>query len=311
MLAFSVPSFRLLCVAGLLVGAIAQERGSRDHAPNIRVRSDLVLVNAVVTDAHGVPVTDLDASRFRLFEEGIEQFISYCASEDSPISIGLVLDTSGSMKDKLSALKRAAIQFVREANPSDEYFLLEVRDRPEVLVPFTSSTDRLISAIDSVEAGGSTALLDAIYLALQEVRHGKNPRQALLVISDGMDNHSRYSARETRRLALESDVPIYVINVWEPPRSGTRYAMQPRDPGLLEEMSAPTGGRSFVVRDLKELTATAELIGSEIRHEYVLGYVPAKRSAEARFRHVRVQVESSGGQGLKISHRSGYFPPIP
>ena len=161
---------------------MAQDGGPRPSTANIRVRSDLVPINALVTDVHGAVVTDLDATRFHLFDEGNEQFIKYCASEDSPVSVGLILDTSGSMGDKLSALRKAAVQFVSAANPSDEYFLLEFRDRPQVVVPFTSDTDRLITAVDSIEAGGSTALLDAVYLALREIRRGSNPRKALLVI---------------------------------------------------------------------------------------------------------------------------------
>jgi Ca-activated chloride channel family protein len=286
---------------------MAQDRGSAGGTANIRVRSDLVLINAVVTDVHGVVVTDLDAQHFHLFEEGNEQIIKYCASEDSPVSIGLILDTSGSMGDKLSAAKKAAVQFVHAANPSDEYFLLEFRDRPRVVVPFTSDTDRLISAIESIEAGGPTALLDAVHLALREIRRGIHPRKALLVISDGMDNHSRYSARETKRLALEVDTQIYTINLWEPPRSGNRYAIQRRDSGLLEEISGPTGGRSFAARDPKKLASVAELISSEIRHEYVLGYVPSNHHTDGGFHQVRLKVESPRGRRLRVSNRAGYY----
>lgn len=148
----------------LVVAAMAQETALRPPKSNIRVNSDLVLINASITDSHGTPVTDIAPSRFHLFEDGIEQTIRYCVSEDSPVSIGLVLDTSGSMGDKLAGVKKAAMQFVRAANPWDEFFLLIFRDRPEIVVPFTSDTQRLISEIESAEAGGSTALLDAFYL---------------------------------------------------------------------------------------------------------------------------------------------------
>ena len=254
------------------VAAIAQDGGLRHPEPNIRVHSHLVLINAIVTDQHGTPVTEVASSRFHLFEDGLEQTILYCVSEDSPVSVGLVLDTSGSMGEKLAAMKKAAIQFVRAANPTDEFFLVIFRDRPEVVVPFTSDTQRLISEIESAEAGGSTALLDAFYVALQETRRGYNSRKALLVISDGMDNHSRYSKREVKKLAQEVDFPVYTINMWEPARSGNRYAIQRRDPGLLEEIAAPTGGRSFAAREVRKLISLAERISLELRHEYVLGY---------------------------------------
>jgi Ca-activated chloride channel family protein len=217
----------------LLVAAMAQETALRPPTPNIRVNSDLVLINASITESHGTPVIDIAPSRFHLFEDGIEQTIRYCVSEDSPVSIGLVLDTSGSMGDKLAAVKKAAMQFVRAANPGDEFFLVIFRYRPEVVVPFTSDTQRLISKIESAEAGGSTALLDAFYLALQQARRGQNSRKALLVVSDGMDNHSRYSTKEVKGLAREVEFPIYTINMWQPDRSGNRYAMQRRDPGFL------------------------------------------------------------------------------
>lgn len=306
----SISICRISCVAGLVVAAIAGDIGGREASPNIRVRSDQVLIHALVTKGHKFAVAGLDLSRFRLFEDGNEQVIRYCAGDDGPVSMGLVLDTSGIMGEKLSALKKVAVQFVRATNSADECFLLQFRGRPEVLVPFTSKTDRLISAIDSIESGGSTALEDAIYLALWQIRRAKNPRKAILVISYGMDNHSCYSARETKRLALELDSPIYTINLWEPPRSGSRYALQRRDPGLLEAISVLTGGRSFAVRDPNKLAATVDLISSEIRHEYVLGYVPSNRQADGKFRHVRVKVESSGTQKFEISYRPGYFAPI-
>ena len=304
---------RALWLTTLLTAAVAQPKVSRTASSNLRVESDLVLINVLVTDSHGKIVPDLDHSRFHLFEEGQEQVIKYCSSTDVPISIGLVLDASGSMGEKLSVLKKAAIEFVRAANPLDEYFLLEFRDRPEVVVPFMSDTDQLMKAVDSMKAGGSTAFLDAIYLALQEVRTGRNARRAVVVVSDGMDNHSRYSERETKRLALEADSPLYAINLWEPQRSGNRYAIQRRDPGLLEQISAPTGGRTFAVRDSKKLLAAAELISSEIRSEYILGYVPSNRRRDGKFRHVSVRVDPSAGgrsKGLKVSSRSGYYSPV-
>jgi len=293
----------------LVVAAMAQETALRPPKSNIRVNSDLVLINASITDSHGTPVTDIAPSRFHLFEDGIEQTIRYCVSEDSPVSIGLVLDTSASMGDKLAGVKKAAMQFVRAANPWDEFFLLIFRDRPEIVVPFTSDTQRLISEIESAEAGGSTALLDAFYLAFQQTRRGQNSRKAMLVVSDGIDNHSRYSKKEVKGLAREVEFPIYTINMWQPDRSGNRYAIQRRDPGLLEELAAPTGGRSFAARDQKKLIAIGERIGSEIRHEYVLGYVPSNREADGKFRHVSVTIRPNANSRLKISHRRGYVAP--
>ena len=292
----------------MLAAVHAQNPGSRDRVADIRIHSDLVLINTLVTDRHGRAITGLGASSFRLFEDGQEQVVKYCVGEDMPASVGLVLDTSGSMGDKIDLLKQAAVQFVRAANPADEYLLLEFQARPQVVIPFTADTDDLLHAIASVEPGGATALFDAVHLAVSEMRHAKNPRRALVIISDGMDNHSRYHDRETRRLVSEVDFPIYGINVWQP-QYGNRYAIQRRDPATLESISIPTGGRTFAVRDLKKLPAVTELISLEIRNEYVLGFTPSSRLADGRFHQVRVHVDSPDEHGLKISSRTGYRSP--
>ncbi len=270
------------------------------------MQSDLVLINALVTDSRGTPVTDLDASRFHVFDDGVEQVIKSCSSDDVPVSIGMVLDLSGSMGGKLGLMKEAAIQFVHAANPSDEYLVTQFRNRSQVVLPFTTDTDRLQVSIDQMQAGGSTALFDAVHLAVNEMRHARYPRKALFIVSDGMDNHSRYTERDTKRLISEIDFPIYTINVWQP-QQGNRYAVQRRDPGVLEDISNASGGTQYSVRDLKKVASTIELIGVEIRHEYVLGYVPSGRRSDGKFHKVRVKVDSSPGRAFRTSHRSGYY----
>lgn len=301
--------FGLVAVA-LPILLLGQTSPTRPTPTNLRVQSDLVLINALVTDSHGRPVVGLDASRFRLFEDGREQIVKSCSSEDVPVSVGLVLDTSGSMGDKIELLKKAAIQFVRAANPADEYFVVRFQARPEIAVPLTTDTDRLLGFINRIEAGGSTALFDAIHLAVNEMRRARYPRKALLIVSDGMDNHSRYTERETKKLISEVDFPIYGINVWQPQRSGNRYAIQRQDPATLETILPPTGGRVFAVRDLKKLAIMTGLITQEIRYEYVLGYAPSDRRDDGKYHHVSVSIESSAGRRLKVSHRSGYYAPV-
>ena len=301
---------------GLLTIAIAavasgQTPSSAFRSPNIRVPSDLVLIHALVTDSLGGPITGLDASRFHLSEDGQEQVIKSCSSEDAAVSVGLVLDTSGRMFDKLSLLKAAAREFVRAANPADEYLLIEFQSQPYVALPFTSDTDRLLQAIDQIQAGGSTALFDAVHLAVNEMRRAYYPRKALLIVSDGVNNHSRYTARETRQLVSEVDFPIYTINVWKPQRDGNRYAIQRRDPRVLETFSTPTGGRDYPVRDLKKLASTTQLISLEIRCEYVLGYAPSSRGSDGKFHKVRVKVDPRPGERFRISNRAGYIAPLP
>jgi len=301
--------FGLMAVA-LPILSLGQTSPTRPVPTNLRVQSDLVLINALVTDSRGRPVTGLDISQFHLFEDGREQTIKSCSSEDAPVSIGLVLDSSGSMGDKIELLKKSSIQFVRAANPADEYFVVGFQARPELSVPLTTNTDRVLEFINRIEAGGSTALFDAIHLAVNEMRRAQYPRKALIIVSDGMDNHSRYTERETKRLMSEVDFPIYGISVWQPQRSGNRYAIQRQDPSTLEMLLPRSGGRVFAVRDLKKLSMTTELISVEIRNEYVLGYAPSNRQANGKFHHVSINLESSPGRRLRISHRSGYYAPV-
>ena len=305
----SVYYFVLLAVA-LPVLSVGQTASPRPIPTNLRVESDLVLINALVTDPRGRPIIGLDASQFHLFEDGREQTIKSCSSEDVPVSIGLVLDSSGSMGDKIELLKNAASQFVKAANPADEYFIVQFQTRPRIAVPFTTDADRLLGFINGLEAGGSTALFDAIHLAANEMRRARYPRKAMLIVTDGMDNHSRNTERATKRLIAEVDFPMYGIDVWQPQRSGNRYAIQRQDPATLETLLPPSGGRVFAVRDLKRLVATTQLISEEIRYEYVLGYAPSIHQNDGKTHHVKVSLNHSIGRKFKISHRSGYQAPV-
>jgi len=305
----SVYYFVLLAVA-LPVLSVGQTASPRPIPTNLRVESDLVLINALVTDPRGRPIIGLDASQFHLFEDGREQTIKSCSSEDVPVSIGLVLDSSGSMGDKIELLKNAASQFVKAANPADEYFIVQFQTRPRIAVPFTTDADRLLGFINGLEAGGSTALFDAIHLAANEMRRARYPRKAMLIVTDGMDNHSRNTERATKRLIAEVDFPMYGIDVWQPQRSGNRYAIQRQDPATLDTLLPPSGGRVFAVRDLKRLVATTQLISEEIRYEYVLGYAPSIHQNDGKTHHVKVSLNHSIGRKFKISHRSGYQAPV-
>jgi Ca-activated chloride channel homolog len=177
---FASPYSPLLLLTAL-TALQAQDLNSHGRTPDIRIYSDLVLINALVTDQHGRVITGLDASSFRIFEDGKEQAVKHCVSEDVPVSVGLVLDTSGSMSDKLKLMQEAAIGFVRAANPADEYFLVEFAARPRVVIPFTTDADQLFRSLAHIKAGGSTALFDAIHLAVQEMRHARNQRKAFQV----------------------------------------------------------------------------------------------------------------------------------
>jgi Ca-activated chloride channel family protein len=265
------------------------------------LQTNLVLINAVVTDRHGAPITDLNTPQFHVFEAGKEQVIKFCAQEDVPASIGIVLDTSGSMGTNVELLKAAVIEFLRAGNAADEYLIVMFRDHPKILVPFTSYGDQLTAAIRHLQAGGPTALLDAIYLTVQEVQHVKKARKAVLVISDGLENHSHYTAKEMNRLVSEVDFPIYAINLRSNPASGNRFSIQQRDPGILEAISTETGGRLYTIMGARKLASVLELIASEIRHEYVLGYVPSDEGGDSG--RIHIKIDPSPVQAVKVSYR--------
>ncbi|MBV9266226.1 MAG: VWA domain-containing protein, partial [Acidobacteriaceae bacterium] len=176
---------------------------------DLRVEKTLVLINVTVTDPLNRFVTGLEKEHFRLYEDKVEQDISQFSSEDAPISIGLVFDTSGSMGPKLQKSRQAAAEFFKTANPSDEFFLVQFNDRPELSVPFTTDTDNIQSTLTFTQSRGRTALLDSVYLAMHEMKKAHNPRKALLIISDGGDNSSRYTETEIKSAVREADVQIF------------------------------------------------------------------------------------------------------
>jgi Ca-activated chloride channel family protein len=293
-----------LLILATSMTSLAQPAAVCGPAPKIPLATNLVLINALVTDRHGTPLTNLNQQQFHIFEAGIEQEVKFCAQEDVPASIGIVLDTSGSMGTGLELLKAAAMEFLRAGNPADEYLLVQFRDRPKILVPFTSDGEQLTAAIRHLQAGGSTALLDAVYLTVQEVQRAKKARKAVLVISDGLENHSRYTDKDVNRLVSEVDFPIYAVNVRRNPGSGNRFSIQQRDPGILESISTETGGKIFTIMGSRELASVLELVASEIRHEYVLGYISTDEAE--RSRRVHIKIDPLRGQVVKLSYRQKY-----
>jgi Ca-activated chloride channel homolog len=181
---------------------------------SIRVDSNLVLIPVTVTDPLNRPVTGLDKEHFRVFEDKIEQDISQFASDDAPLAVGLVFDVSGSMGDKLRKSRQAAAQFFRAANPEDEFFLVEFNERPRLAAPLTSNLEEIQNRLTFSQSKGRTALLDAVYLALHEMKKSRKPRKALLILSDGGDNSSRYTVSEVRTLVRESESLIYAIGIF-------------------------------------------------------------------------------------------------
>jgi Ca-activated chloride channel homolog len=277
---------------------------------NIRIDKTLVLINVTVTDPLNRIVTGLEKEHFRLFEDKIEQQITQFSSEDAPISIGLVFDTSGSMGSKLQKSRQAAAEFFKTANPSDEFFLVQFNDRPELTVPFTTDTDRLQSTLTFTQSRGRTALLDSVYLAMHEMKKAHNPRKALLIISDGGDNSSRYTETEIKNAVREADVQIFAIGIFESFANRGRTPEEAAGPGLLNELAEQTGGREYAVENVAELPDIAAKIGVELRNEYILGYTPKNRERDGKYRRVIVKLNQPRGlPPLRAYFRLGYYAP--
>lgn len=274
---------------------------------NIRVDTQVVLIPVTVKDPLNRSVTGLESEHFRVVESDSEQDITYFASEDAPLSVGLVFDASGSMNNKLQKSREAAAQFFKTAGTEDEFFLIQFNDRPVLAQAFTNEPGEIQNKLTFSQAKGRTALLDAIYLALNEMKKAKNPRKALLVISDGADNSSRYTTSEIRNLVREADVQIYTIGIFD------AYGSTPeetRGPGLLREVSDQTGGRPFIITSVNELPDISAKIGIELRNQYVLGYTPSNAMRDGKYRKVKVElVQPRGLPKLKAYWRPGYYAP--
>jgi len=277
---------------------------------NIRVDATLVQINVTVTDPLNRFVTGLEKEHFRLFEDKVEQEIVQFSAEDAPLSIGLVFDTSGSMGSKLQKSRQAAAQFFKTANPSDEFFLVQFNDRPELVVPFTPDTEDIQNRLTFTQSKGRTALLDGVYLAMNEMKKARNPRKAILIISDGGDNSSRYTETEIKNAVRESDVQVYAIGIFESLGGRGRTPEEMMGPGLLNEMAEQTGGRAFPVENVAELPDIAAKIGVELRNQYVLYYSPKNIGRDGKYRHVNVKlVQPRGLPTLKAFYRLGYYAP--
>jgi Ca-activated chloride channel homolog len=273
----------------------------------LRVDTNLVLIPVSVNDALNRPITGLEKENFRLFDDRVEQTITQFAMEDEPVAVGLVFDTSGSMGNKLSRSRLAAREFFRTGNEGeDEYFLVEFDDRPRLTAPLTRDTGHIEDELMFSKSHGSTALLDALLLAVHEMRKSKKHKKALLVISDGGDNHSRYSTAEVQRVIRESDVLIYAVGVFGGGSTTEEYG----GPGLLSKIAEGTGGRLYeaVAFDLPDI---AKKIGIDLRNRYMLGYHPTNTQADGKYHQVAVRLVPPRGLPKLVAHwRTGYYAPI-
>ena len=301
----------LLLFAGF--AAMAQEgplRPSADsysqHPTTLKVDVNLVLVPVTVTDGESRYVSGLEAGNFQLWEDNVEQEILHASTEDVPISVGIILDVSGSMKDKLGVARDAATTFLRAVmNTDDEFFFLDFADRPRVAVDFTTEIPRISEDLLGVSPKGRTALYDAVYVGLDKLRDAAHAKKVLLLITDGEDNRSRYTFSNIREYVKEQDVLIYAIGIvdpWSSPLAADRVG---RD--LIEKLTELTGGQSFFPDSVHELEDIGFKIGVEIKNQYLIAYRSSNSRADGKWRKLRVRAHAKTIGGLHVRARPGYY----
>jgi Ca-activated chloride channel homolog len=277
----------------------------RTHSPLIRSKVDLVLVPVTVTDPMNRLVTGLDKENFQIFEGKDKQDVRHFSSEDAPISLGVIFDMSGSMSSKIERAREAVKEFFKTANPQDEFFMIAFADKPHEISDFTQSTEDVEGRLLFTIPKGRTALLDAIYLGISKMREAKYPKKALLIISDGGDNHSRYTEGEIKGLIKEADVMIYSIGIYDQylPTEEERLG-----PSLLNDISEISGGRAFTIDNPNDLADVATKIGIELRNQYVLGYRPRNPGHDGKWHKIKVKLlPPKGLPPLHVYAKTGYY----
>jgi Ca-activated chloride channel family protein len=260
-----------------------------------------------VTDNMNRPVIGLEKQDFTLLEDDQPQEIRYLWTEDAPISVGILLDLSRSMSNKIEDARAAVGEFFKTANPEDDYFVITFADRPEVLAETTQSAGSIQAKLASAIPSGHTALLDAIYLGIWKLRNARYSRRALLIISDGGDNHSRYSKQDIRRLVQEADVQIYAIGIFDSKfKTPEEWAGQ----RLLTEITEATGGRTLTLHDPRSLPAMGATVSEELRSQYILGFHPSRAARDGAWRRIKVRTTAVRNENpLQIHSRKGYLAP--
>jgi Ca-activated chloride channel homolog len=306
--------------ATVLLGQSDLKDAPKDATP-FRADSTLVLVPVSVTDPSNRYVLGLEKGDLRLFEDGVEQKVTHFSNEDAPLSIGLLVDTSGSMGAKLDTSRRAVEAFLKTLNSADEAFLVHFSDQAQLAVPLTNDAGAIQSSMTSATSGGLTALLDAVNMGLVEMKRAKNPRKALLIISDGGDNNSRYTSTQISDLVREADVQVYAMGVFEPSLSfglgalggqgvGKLGTAELDGPRLLSAIADQSGGRALAASNLRDLPGIAERIGIELRNQYVLAYSPQNPSRDGKYRKIEVKLQQPKAlPALKARWRLGYYAP--
>ena len=285
-----------------------QPPAAKSGQSSIKIDVDLVLVNATVTDPSNRFVTGLEKDHFQLFEDKVLQKITQFSNEDIATSIGLLFDVSSSMGDKIGRAKDAAIAFLKTSNPEDEFFLLTFADKPSLDEEFTNDVADIQNRLAYKGAKGSTTLYDAVYLGLEKMKQGHNPKKAILLITDGEDTRSRYSLINVRNAVKESDVQIYAIGIVNSYYSDFSQGRSGR--AILEEMTEITGGKAYFPNSVYELEDICTKIAIELKNQYVLGYASTNPAKDGRWRKIKVKLNAPKGlPSLSVRSKTGYFAP--
>ena len=296
-----------LCVSLAGICLAADPVASAGH---FRTNADVVLVHATVLDRHDHPVRGLLREQFRIYEDKTEQRITYFSEEEAPVSIAVIFDVSGSMHWKLDRMRVALATVLKSANVGDEFSLITFADEPKVAAAWSEDSSDLQNRLLEASAHGQTSLLDAIETGLGYLKKARNRRKAMIVFSDGGDNHSRSSEREVLRSMAEADVQIYAIQSMEATAFRPMLPEELAGPDLLGRLCDHAGGRYFQVDGKRELSAAAEQISRELRSQYLIGYVPPSGANDGRFHSVRLQVKRNGGDPrVSVFWRRGYRSP--
>ena len=281
----------------------------RSSAGRMRVDVEMVLVPVTVTDVKNHPVVDLGKQNFRLFEGESEEKIQYFNTEDAPLSVGILVDLSSSMSNKIDEVREAASEFFNTANPDDDYFVITFADKPKLLANTTQSFADIHAALAAAKPKGNTALADAIYMGLAKLRSAKYSRKALLIISDGGDNNSRHSLREIKRLARESDAEIYAIDICDAPSLLLTKKLEERfGRQWLSEVTESTGGRTITLDNPAGIPDAAARASLELRNQYILGYRPTRMKEDRKWRKIKVRVTRPNEfLPVQVYYRTGYM----
>jgi Ca-activated chloride channel family protein len=284
------------------------------HTRALRADVDLVLIPATVTDAKNRPVIDLQKQNFTVYEGNEPQEIRNFSTEDAPISVGLILDVSKSMSNKFEVERKAVAEFFNGANPEDDYFVITLGDRPRIVADTTESLEQIQAKLAMVIPNGNTALLDGIYLGVDKLSSARYQRRALLIISDGGDNHSHYTSREIKKLIQEADVLIYSIGIFDNmPVPVFKTIEEKLGKRLLTQITEETGGRTIAADDRSKVPEIAADISRELRQQYLLGYRSSNAAHDGKWRKIKLQVSASTSADsmppLHAYYKKGYLAP--